>query len=750
VNSRFSPTAFCHRILLCHLLVFGFWAGPVCAQTQPRDPLTGKNVLVLHAFESNVPVFELADRGIRAALDAGGVGIRNQFFEYLDLARNPCLHHARLMAELMRLRYGHRKIDVIITMYPEALAFALNQDLKIFHNVPIVALWMQEGVELPKTGRPIVQNIPKRDIAGTLEIALQLVPDAKRVYVVAGAYETDIGTENLARRVFKKWEDRLEFSYLSNMPLEDVLTKISGAPPGTIVLVLPFTMDVTGRIFTIKEVSQQVSRVSPAPVFGFYQILLGQGIVGGSLLNYEEIGARAGELVLNILRGVILPVDLPDVLEVPHVPVFDWQQLRRWKLSESALPKGSIVINRSLTLWDFKYHILGALTFIIGQSFLIAGLLVQRSRRRSAEDSLRLKTEELDRFFSVTLDLLCIANTGGRFLLLNPAWEKTLGYTEEELLAKGIFEFVHPDDLFKTQEVFSTLASQEKVVSFENRCRCKDGTYRWLEWTAVPVGNMIYAAARDVTERLKADAEARERREELAHVARLATMGELTTSLAHEISQPLAAIRSNAEAAQRFLSQAAPDISEARQILDDIIRDDRRAGEVVHRVQSLVRKERPIRDFLDLNQTIQEVVGLIRSEFLLHGLSITLELSPDLKMIRGDRVQLQQVILNLVLNSAAAMKHAPRAQRRIIVRTAMQDSGTVKVFVTDFGTGIDKNNIERLFEPFYTTKPEGLGMGLSISQGIVKAHGGTLQASNNPEGGATFAFTLPAQEGGGS
>jgi PAS domain S-box-containing protein len=744
VNSRFSPTAFCHRILLFYLLVFGSWAGPVCAQTQPRDPLTGKNVLVLHAFESNVPVFELADRGIRAALDAGGVGIRNQFFEYLDLARNPGLHHARLMAELMRLRYGQRKIDAIITMYPEALHFALNEGLRIFPRVPIVALWMQEGVELPKTGRRIVQNIPKRDIAGTLEIALQLVPDAKRVYVVAGAYETDIGTENLARRAFKKWEDRLEFSYLSNMPLEEVLTKISGAPPGTIVLVLPFTMDVTGRIFTIKEVSQRVSRVSPAPVFGFYQILLGQGIVGGSLLNYEEVGARAGELALDILKGVTPPENLPDVLEVPHVPVFDWQQLRRWKLSESVLPKGSIVINRRLSFWDFKYHILGALVFIIGQSFLIAGLLVHRSRRRSAEDSLRRKTEELNRFFSVTLDLLCIANTDGGFLLLNPAWEKILGYTEEELRAKRLYDFIHPEDLMKTREVFPTLASQEKEVTFENRCRCKDGTYRWLEWTAVPVGNLIYAAARDVTERLKADAEARERREELAHVARIATMGEMTTSLAHEINQPLAAIRSNAEAAQRFLSQAAPDISEARQILDDIIRDDRRAGEVVHRVQSLVRKEKPIQDFLDLNKTIQEAVGLIGGEFLLHGLSITTELSQDLKMIRGDRVQLQQVILNLVLNSAAAMKNAPRAQRKIIVRTAMEDSGTVKASVTDFGTGIDENNIGRLFEPFYTTKPEGLGMGLSISQGIIKAHGGTMEASNNPDGGATFAFTLPA------
>jgi two-component system sensor kinase FixL len=122
-------------------------------------------------------------------------------------------------------------------------------------------------------------------------------------------------------------------------------------------------------------------------------------------------------------------------------------------------------------------------------------------------------------------------------------------------------------------------------------------------------------------------------------------------------------------------------------------------------------------------------------------------LGPDLKMIRGDRIQLQQVILNLILNSAAAMKSAPQAQRKVIVRTAMQDSETVKASVTDFGTGIDENHIDRLFEPFYTTKPEGLGMGLSISLGIIRAHGGNMEASNNPEGGATFTFTLPAHQG---
>jgi two-component system, LuxR family, sensor kinase FixL len=213
--------------------------------------------------------------------------------------------------------------------------------------------------------------------------------------------------------------------------------------------------------------------------------------------------------------------------------------------------------------------------------------------------------------------------------------------------------------------------------------------------------------------------------------------------LAHEINQPLTAILSNAQAAQRFLSQSPPDLGEVRQILDDIIRDDRRASEVIRRVRALVKKEKPREEPLNLNEIFHQVIELLRGDSLLRGLSIGTDLSTELATVHGDGIQLQQVILNLILNGAAAMKNAALAQRKIIVRTSMADNRTVTASVTDCGVGIDENHIKRLFEPFYTTKPEGLGMGLCISQTIIRAHGGKMGAHNNPEGGATFYFTLP-------
>lgn len=729
------------------LLSDGLWPGMAHGQGQPQTTLEAKNILILYSNEANVPVFVRTNEGLASTLQSAGIPILNQSFVSLDLRGNPGPEYRRLVVEQMRMRLSHRKFDLIVTMFPEALEFVLKDGRDTFPDVPILALYLPQGFKLPTTDRRIIGLSAQVDIIGTFAIALKLVPGAKYVYVIGGTYDVDRRIEDQARRDLKKWEYRVEFRYLSRMSFEDILAELSNAPPETIVLLLVYTRDITGKSYMTPNLTQQLSQVSKAPIFGLLDVALGYGIVGGYLLNFERIGTRAGELVLDILRGSRIPENIPSVLDVPSVPMFDWRQLKRWNLSEAALPKGSIVVNREFTLWDFKYYIVGLLAFLLAQSFLIIGLLIQKSRRRSAEASLRRKTEELDQFFNVTLDLLCIANTGGYFLRLNPAWERIFGYSREELLAKRFFDFVHPDDLSGTQAAVSKLISQQEVIHFENRYRCTDGTYRWLEWTAAPASELIYAAARDITERLKAETEAGLRREELAHVARIATMGELTASLAHEINQPLAAIRSNAEAAQRFLSRDLPDIGEVRQILADIIRDDRRASDVVQKIRGLVRKEKPLQKLLDLNEAIQEVVTLVRGDSLLRGLSITMELSPDLKRTRGDRTQLQQVILNLILNSAAAMRNSLGAQRKIVVSTELLNNGNVKASVTDFGTGIDENNIERLFEPFFTTKSEGLGMGLSISQSIITAHGGTLEAANNPAGGATFAFTLPAHMG---
>lgn len=743
------PTARLNRwMTLCYLFCFfitvfnGLCPGVTHAQVQSQTGLETKSILVLHSFEGNAPIFRRTDKGFSDRLSSGGISSQNQFFESLDLRRNPGSEHRKVLVEQMRVRYGHRKFDVIITMFPEALEFVLEDCRDIFPDAPILSLYLPQGFELPKTNRRIISHFPRIDIIGTFEIALKLVPGAKRVYVVSGAHEVEKMLEDQARRDLKNWEGQLEFQYLSHLPIADILTALSSAPPGSIGLLLGFTRDITGKNQTTREVAERLKQISNAPIFGVLDVGLEQGIVGGSLISFELVGAEAGEQVLDILRDVATTRNLPKTLEVPFLPMFDWRQLHRWNLSVSDLPAESTIINREYTLWDLKYYIIAALAFILLQSCLILTLLVQKRRRQSAEQSLRQKTEELDRFFNVTLDLLCIANTGGSFVRLNPAWEKVLGYSREELMNNRFFEFVHPDDLGKTQKAVSRLASQIELVHFENRFRCKDGRYRILEWTAAPFGELIYAAARDLTERLEVEAEARQRREELAHLARVATLGELTASLAHEVNQPLAAILSNTQAAQRYLKAPVPDMVEIREILSDVVKEGSRASEVINRLRTLLKKEKLEFEPLDFNSVFQEVVALLKSDAVKRKVTVSLNLDPQLPLVQGDRIQLQQVALNLLVNAFDAMNGRPRVDRRVLIRSSLNES-RVLISVADSGTGIPNGKEEEIFNPYHTSKPYGLGMGLSISRSIINRHHGRIWVENNPGGGATFFFTLP-------
>ena len=509
---------------------------PALAQTKPQVDLTGKNVLILHTLESSTPLSLETNRGLLDTLRIGGIPGANLFFESMDLRRNPGPELRKLLVEQMRLKWSHRKADMVITVYPEALEFVLNDCRDVFPHVPIIALHLPQDFMMAETGRRIIGHFPTYDITGTIDNALKLVPGTKRVYVVSGAHKVDKWLEDQARLASKKWE-RVEFLYLSHMTIEDILATVSKAPPGSVILYLALTQDVAGKSHTGLGLAHELSQVSTVPVFGLFESALGYGVTGGTLISWDLIGKRAGQLVIDILKGVKTLDDVPPVLDVPSVPMFDWRQLRRWNLSEAALPKGSIVINREFTFWDFKYYIIGALVFCLAETALIIFLIVQRRRKKVAEESLRQRTEELDQFFNVTLDLLCIANTDGYFLRLNPAWERILGYTREELMAKRFLEFVHPDDLDRTREAVSTLASQQKVFSFENRYRCKDGTYRWLEWSSAPAGNLIYAAARDVTERNRTEEMMREKEEAAQEVAReasaLAEIGRIVSSTPH-------------------------------------------------------------------------------------------------------------------------------------------------------------------------------------------------------------------------
>jgi PAS domain S-box-containing protein len=313
----------------------------------------------------------------------------------------------------------------------------------------------------------------------------------------------------------------------------------------------------------------------------------------------------------------------------------------------------------------------------------------------------------------------------------------------------------HPDEQERVREQVRRAVRQKRDYKLEFRILLFDGTIKHIESTAHPKfstsGELVEVVSTiiDVTERKRAE-EAHERlrqlESDLAHMNRLSMMGELAASLAHEITQPIAAARNNARAALNFFDRQAPDLGEVREALDCVVGGADRAGIIVDRMRDHIRKAPPRKHRFDLNEAINEVIVLARSAIAENGVSVQTRLTEGLAPVEGDRVQLQQVTLNLVLNAAEAMSAVDEGTRDLLISTEHSPTNGVLVTVRDSGPGIDPEQMERVFEAFYTTKPSGVGMGLSICRSIIDAHGGRLWADTNEPRGAAFRFTLPSSE----
>jgi C4-dicarboxylate-specific signal transduction histidine kinase len=286
----------------------------------------------------------------------------------------------------------------------------------------------------------------------------------------------------------------------------------------------------------------------------------------------------------------------------------------------------------------------------------------------------------------------------------------------------------------------------------EFRVVLPDGRLRWVvsrgqvEFNGGGKPVRVRGVSMDITTRKQAEADVSQQRAELAHLTRVTMLGELSGSMAHELNQPLTAILSNAQAAIRFLAHDNIDLNEVRDILKDIVEQDNRAGEVIRRLRLLLKKGEVRQQPLDLNDVVQEVLKLIRSDLVNHSVVAHTELATDLPPVKGDRVQLQQVLLNLVMNACDAMNGNSPADRQLVVRTELCADKNVRVSVADCGVGLASDKLEQVFMPFYTTKPHGLGLGLSVCRTIITAHGGNLRAANGEARGAVFYFTIPSLE----
>jgi PAS domain S-box-containing protein len=313
-----------------------------------------------------------------------------------------------------------------------------------------------------------------------------------------------------------------------------------------------------------------------------------------------------------------------------------------------------------------------------------------------------------------------------------------------------IIQRTHPADIARVRQLIDRASRDGRDWKLEHQLLMPDGSIKSAHVVGRAVrdesGNVEFVGAiMDVSAAKRAEQELRHAQAELAHISRVTTLGELTASIAHEVNQPIAGVVTNAEAALGWLGAEPPNLVKVREVLGYIVTDGMRAGDVIHRIRALIKKAPPDMARVDINEAVLDVITLTRSELLKHGVSLETQLATDLPFIEGDRIQLQQVILNLILNAAEAMSGIDEGAREVRISTGREAPNGVLVSVRDLGSGLDPQNVDHLFEAFYTTKRDGLGMGLAICRSIVKAHGGRLWASANEPRGAVFQFTLPLE-----
>jgi C4-dicarboxylate-specific signal transduction histidine kinase len=717
-------------------------------------------IVMLYGHDPNTPgatAFARELQGVVAREWPEHVEVYDEVLDFDRFGRSNWPHFAAYLAT----RYRGVKVDAVVAEGSMALQFAVEQFGAVLPGVPIVygnafePVVDYEGLPANVTGRRI--PLP---FAETFALARRLQPGAKRVVLVTGAAAMDSAVLTQAVREMTPMLGSMRLDVLAGWSYQSLLKSLRELPKETFVILASFRRDWQGQAFSSGDLIPSVTRAAAVPVYGIARNWVGDGIVGGTTMQFAAEGARTGALLVRVLRQPA-GEQLPEQEVAANPTVVDWRQLERWGLSEKRLPAGTQLLFKPLSVWErYRVAILLMLGVTAVQSVLIGLLVLERRRRVRAQRSLHSQAAYEELLSALRMDAVRHAPDDAPDALDNAVARigRYSGAASAELLVYGDIAD-QPPEIYRWSHGRSPVsrdASTDGVAVMEIPLLSDAMLVGSLKLDGVPADlrtrnasrERIESAADVVAAALARAGAARallESRGHVAHLARVATMSQLGAAVTHELRQPLTAIRANAEAGVMMLRKESPDLHEVREALRDIVNDNTRAMEVIEHVRMLLRSETTATAPVSINDICREAAKLVHRYAETRQVDVDLALADDLPTVRGDAVQLQQVVINLVLNAVESAAASTR-ERRVAIATVAR-STRIELEVSDSGAGLPPQVRHNLFKSFFSTKKNGLGMGLAIVHQIVERHLGQVQAQNGPGGGAVFRVTLPTERG---
>ena len=736
-------------VVLTVLLLLNLF-NPFAIASDLNDP-EPKRVLVIYSYHEGLPWERLIDDSLRATLASKSTEPIELNVEHADRIRYPGDAYLQTFIDLLRRKYPHPKMDVVIGVDDEATDILLKYGEELFPGVPIVFVTAERKTLKRDSLKPNMTSLLwGADIQGTVDLICEMLPKTRQIFIITGSSLSDRAAQKIARGALRGYTNRLEINYLAEITRKDLMERVKRLPERSVLLYLAFSRDSEGKNFVPLEILSDISRKANAPAFGILDTYLGNGIVGGRLLSAEVQGRRCAEICLRILSGES-PMDIVPERTL-NILMFDERQLKRWGINEAKLPPDSIVRYRQFSIWQqYRWQVIGLIAAGLILTSIIFLLWVQWMKRRHAEIRAHRSEVKYRTVADYTYDWEYWQAPDKSMNYVSPSCESITGYRPDEFIDNPdlLDQIIIPADrdIWSDHQHEADRNMLRQEVQF--RILSKNGDICWIGHVCQPIrddqGRFMgfRGSNRDISKQKRMEAESKQLQDELAYMDRVVTMGALASAIAHEVNQPLAAILSNTQAALRFLNHENPDLDEVREALLDISRDDKRAAEVIRRLRKMVKKEEPVYESFNINAVIGAAIHLLDSEIMFQNILVAKDLKSGIPALYGDPIQIQQVIINLLTNAIDAMKDRPEDSRRVFLSTRSDRDKGITVTVIDSGPGLTTDQIETVFNPFYTTKTEGMGLGLLVCQLIIEAHGGHIQVENGPDGGAMFSFILP-------